>query len=60
MRCKIKKSWVKAEMEHAHLFRKPIRLKMAKRIACDHVKELGSGYYPALFKMEAKLKRRRR
>ena len=56
MECKLKKSWIKAELEHAHLFPKNKQLTMAKKIACDHVKESGKGYYPALFKMEKKLK----
>jgi hypothetical protein len=52
MDCKLKKSWIKAEMEHTS------NPKIARKIACDHVKELGAGYYPALFKMEAKLKKK--
>lgn len=31
-----------------------------KSIAKDHIKELGPGYYPALKRMEARLKARRR
>ena len=59
-RCKLKKSWIKAEMdEHAHLFKKEIQKKMAKKIATDHVRELGCGYYPELFKMEKKLRRKK-
>lgn len=56
MRCKIKKAWIDAELEHQKHFPKNLRLPMAKKIAMDHVKELGCGYYPALFKMEKKLK----
>ena len=58
MKCKIKKSWIKAELEHAHNFPKNLQMPIAKRIATDHVKEIGCGYYPELFKMERKLKRR--
>ena len=57
-KCKLKKSWVKAELdEHGHLFNKKIRKEMAKKIAKDHVNELGCDYYPKLFKMEKKLRR---
>jgi len=31
---------------------------VAKKIVADHVKELGTGYYPALLKMEKKLEKR--
>ena len=56
---KIKKSWIDAELEeHGHLFKKDNRLKMAKKIAKDHVSELGCDYYPELFKLEKRLKRR--
>ncbi len=59
MNCKIKKSWIDAELEeHGHLFKKDNRLKMAKKIAKDHVSELGCDYYPELFKLEKRLKRR--
>jgi len=58
MKCKLKKSWVKIELEHAHNFPKKQQWKMARKIACDHVGELGKGYYPALIKMENRLKRR--
>ena len=57
MKCKLKKSWIKAELEHQQHFPKNLQLPMAKKIATDHVKELGCGYYPALFKMEKKLKK---
>lgn len=30
---------------------------VARKIACDHYKEFGARYYPALIKMEAKLAR---
>ena len=56
-KCKLKSSWINAELEHQKHFPKNLRLPMAKKIACDHVKELGYGYYPALFKMEKALKR---
>ena len=55
-KCKVKNSWVKVEMEHAHLFPKSQQRKMAKKIAQDHLLEMGCGYYPALLKMERKLK----
>ena len=55
MKCNLKKSWIKVELEHAHNFPKNRQLSMAKKIACDHVKEMGRGYYPALKKMELKL-----
>jgi hypothetical protein len=58
MKCKLKKSWIKAELEHAHNFPKNLQLPIAKKIACDHVKELGPKYYSELFKIERKLKRR--
>jgi len=44
---------VKIEMEHTKSKKK------AKKIATDHIKELGKAYYPALVKMEAKLKKKR-
>lgn len=48
--CKhISKEAIKIEMEHG------LGRTMARKIACDHVKEMGRGYYPALKKMEAKL-----
>lgn len=55
MKCKLKKSWIKVELEHASHFPKSKQLPMAKKIACDHVKEMGVGYYPALKKMEKSL-----
>lgn len=60
MKCKIKKSWIKVEMEHKNLFPKSKQKIMARKIAEGHVKELGVGYYPALFKMESKLKKSKR
>ena len=45
----LKKSWIKVELEHTR------NINTAKKIACDHVKEMGRGYYPALKKMEKKL-----
>lgn len=55
--CKIKKSWINAELsEHGNLFPKNQRVMMARKIAEGHVKEMGCGYYPALFKMEKRLK----
>ena len=59
MKCKLKKAWINVELkEHGNLFPKGKRRMMAAKIACGHVKEMGIGYYPALFKMEKKLKRR--
>lgn len=60
MKCNLKQSWIKVELEHAHLFPKSKQLQMAKKIACDHVKEMGKGYYPALKKLENKLNARRK
>jgi hypothetical protein len=59
MVCKLKKSWVKMELEHAHNFPKGKRMLMARKIATDHIKELGCGYYPALKQMEMRLKKRK-
>lgn len=60
MECKIKKSWVNAELEeHGHNFPKSMRLKVAKKIAKDHINEMGCRYYPTLFKMERRLKKGR-
>jgi len=44
------------EMEHAHLFPKKIQVKMATKIAKDHIKE-SPCYYKELVKMETKLRR---
>lgn len=52
MNCKLKKKWIDLEMEHT------TNRFFAKKIACDHIKEFGSKYYPALIKMERKLKRK--
>lgn len=52
MSCKIKKEWIKLEHEHTSSD------KVAKRIAQEHIKEFGCGYYPALIKMEKSLKRK--
>jgi hypothetical protein len=60
MVCKVKKSWINVEMEHASLFPKSKQKSMAKKIASQHVAEMGCGYYPALKKMENKLKINRR
>jgi hypothetical protein len=51
-KCKLKKSWIDIELEHTK------NRKVAKKIAQDHVNELGCGYYPSLIKMEKKLKKR--
>ena len=58
MKCNKKealKLGTKIEMEHAHLFPKKIRGKMARRIALDHIKE-SPCYYKELVKLESKLK----
>jgi hypothetical protein len=61
MKCKIKKEWIATELdEHGSLFPKNKRLLMAKKIATAHVIENGCAYYPALFKLEAKLKAMKR
>lgn len=59
-KCKVKKSWINVEMEHASLFPKSKQKIMAKKIAQQHVAEMGCGYYPALKKMELKLSKRKR
>ena len=51
MKCNIKKEWLKMESEHTSSSAKQ------KKIVCQHIKEYGYGYYPALKKMEAKLKK---
>jgi len=53
MTCRIKKEWIDIEMEHTK------NRFWAKKIASDHVKEYGCGYYPALKKMERLLGRKR-
>jgi hypothetical protein len=59
MSCKLKSSWINTELEeHGSLFPKNKRRIMARRIAAGHVREMGCGYYPALFKMEAKMKKK--
>jgi len=55
MKCKIKKEWIDIEMEHSHLFPKNLQRSMAKKIANDHVKEMGCNYYTELVKLEKKL-----
>lgn len=58
-KCKLKKSWINTELEeHGHLFKKEDRLRMVKNITRNHVSELGCGYYPELFKMEKRLRRK--
>ena len=49
--CKIKKEWLNAESEHTTNYFK------AKKIVMEHIKEHGCGYYPALLKMERRLKK---
>lgn len=51
MACKILDKWVNIEMEHTD------SKKEAIKIVKDHLKEHGCGYYPALIKMEARLKK---
>lgn len=43
--------WVDVEMEHTKSRR------FARKIAQDHVNEFGCKYYPALLKMERRLRR---
>ena len=52
MKCRVKKKWIDLEMEHTS------SRKEARKIACDHYREFGSKYYPALIKMERRLKKR--
>ena len=52
MKCKLKKEWISIEMEHT---KNPA---IARKIACDHVKEYGNKYYPALIKMEKRLSKK--
>lgn len=52
MKCIPKKEWIDIEMEHTK------NRFIAEKIARDHIKEYGCKYYPALKKMEAKLKRK--
>ena len=47
----------KIEREHAHLFPKNIRTKMAKKIAKDHIKEFPCYYSKGLIPLEKKLKK---
>ena len=48
---KINKKWIKLEMEHT---KNP---DIAKKIVKDHLREFGKEYYPALIKMEKRLKK---
>jgi hypothetical protein len=48
---RILKMGVKIESEHTN------SLKLKRRIVADHWVEMGTGYYPALVKMENKLKK---
>lgn len=50
MGCKIKKEWIKIEMEHTK------SMKEAEKIVRDHLREHGCDYYPQLIKLEKKLK----
>ena len=58
-KCRMKKQWINIEMEHASLFPKSKQKIMARKIANQHIAEMGCGYYPALIKMERKLSRLR-
>ena len=51
MNCKLRKEWIDVEMEHT------TNRFIARKIAMDHLKEYGCKYYPALKKMESKLKK---
>ena len=51
MGCKISKKWIDMEKEHTSSD------SVAKRIVKEHIKEWGCGYYPALIKLERKLKK---
>ena len=51
MSCKIEPNWIDLELEHTTSRRK------ARAIVKDHLREFGCGYYPALKKMESKLKK---
>lgn len=50
LKCKINKSWIEDEMIHTK------NRWYAEKIVKDHIKEYGCGYYPALKKIERKLK----
>lgn len=52
MECRLKKAWINIEKEHTS------SEKVARKIACDHYKEFGAKYYPALIKMERRLKKK--
>lgn len=63
MRCNRRKELKigrKIEMEHAHLFPKQLRTKMASKIAKDHIKEFPCYYSKGLVQMEKMLKKRRK
>jgi hypothetical protein len=51
MNCKIKSEWLAMEGEHTSNKAKQLK------IVNQHIKEYGCNYYPALKKMEAKLKK---
>lgn len=51
LKCKIKKDWIEEEMIHTK------NKFFAEKIVKDHVKEFGCKYYPALKKLERRLKR---
>jgi hypothetical protein len=49
--CKVKRAWIEVEKEHTN------KEWLAKKIAQDHVNEFGCKYYPALKRMEKRLKK---
>lgn len=50
MKCQIKKSWLKMESEHTKT--KAGQMKIVR----EHINTYGCSYYPALKKLETKLK----
>ena len=52
MKCKLKKAWIDIELEHTK------DRNIARKIACDHYREFGKRYYPALIKMEKRLSKK--
>jgi hypothetical protein len=62
MKCNRKKEirkGIKIEMEHAHLFPKPMQLAMAKKISTDHVNEFSCYYTKGLIPLEKRLKKQK-
>ncbi len=52
MNCKIRKKWIDIEMEHTKSRSK------AREIVKEHLQEWGCPYYPALIKMEKRLRKK--